>query len=103
MESGLELTLTGVASLIHIQHPSTEVGQSRDEYFARINVAFQSITGKRTPLVYDVPLTQEQYNLLNSQINDEGFRKSVCEAEGYRHQPCIDVSCDLVLTPKKGD
>lgn len=99
----LDLTLVGNASLIHIQNPSTELGQRRDEYFVRIQVARPSLRGREKPLDYDIPVTREDYDLLNSLINADDFRDPVHEAEGYKNQPRIAVKCNITLTPKKGD
>ncbi len=97
----VELTLEGKASLIHVQSPDASL--HKEEYFARIIVDNGSIYGQERPLIYDVPLSKEQYDTLNSQINAEDFRDQVGEAEGYKVVPHIEVKCEIKITPSKGE
>jgi hypothetical protein len=97
----IESRLKGRASLIHIQSPDFTL--HKDEYFARIRVDNGSIYGNEGPLEYDLPLSKEQYEKLQSQMSSEIFRKPVGEAEGYREPPQISVECSVNLEVRDGE
>lgn len=53
-------------------------------------------------MIYDIPLSEEQYQELTVQVNADNFRKPLGEAEGYKVVPHISVECDFKLTVCEG-
>jgi len=104
---GLDFRFEGVASLMHIHHPSLEDGRLvHDEYFARMKVAIPSIAGRSNPIIYDLPLTKDQYDALSSEVNDPSFRDPAIDAErgtSYKKSPCIKAECRVTINSQRGE
>lgn len=96
----LKLRLEGTAALVHIHAPTPNVGQPKDEYYAKIRADNGSIYGRERPLIYNLPLFREQYEFLEEQMTLH--ERPNLSVECYKKLPCIEVKCDIQLTPEKG-
>ena len=94
----INFELEGRAALVHTHDPAN-FRTVTDTHLARIEPS----QGSMGALTYELPLTKEQYDELMAQVTSPDFRQDVCEAEGYKVPPHIQVKCAVTLTPRKGE